>query len=144
MLTRPANTGSLSRLGTPELERPSARVVLAMRERPEASILQHYLQEEGWEVYVARTPCEARRLVRKVTPAVSILSAEYPRQESGWLTARKMLMEDPDLRVMLVGTNSSPRAERFAAFVGASGYFSVAEPLKVARAVFGEDLSPAL
>src|SRR5262245_48423235 len=75
----------------------------------------------GWDVYVARTGPEARRLARMLYPDLAILDADLP-EESGWLTCEKLVSEQPLLRVILVGAVDSSENEDFAAFVGATGY----------------------
>ncbi len=75
----------------------------------------------GWDVYVARTGPEARRLARMLFPDLAILDAELP-EESGWLTCEKLLSEQPLLRVILVGAQDSSENDDFARFVGAAGY----------------------
>jgi DNA-binding response OmpR family regulator len=75
----------------------------------------------GWDVYVARTGPEARRLARMLYPDLAILDADLP-EESGWLTCEKLVSEQPLLRVILAGNADAPEYEDFAAFVGATGY----------------------
>jgi DNA-binding response OmpR family regulator len=75
----------------------------------------------GWDVYVARTGPEARRLARMLYPDLAILDADLP-EESGWLTCEKLVSEQRLLRVILVGNADAPENEDFAAFVGATGY----------------------
>src|ERR1700674_4557550 len=75
----------------------------------------------GWDVYVARTGPEARRLARMLFPDLAILDADLP-EESGWLTCEKLLSEQPLLRVILVGAKDASENEAFAGFVGAAGY----------------------
>ena len=61
--------------------------------------------------------------------------------EGGWLVCKKMLLERPSLRVVLVGPRPSAKAERFAHFLGASAYVSTASSLNsIARAALGGEL----
>jgi two-component system alkaline phosphatase synthesis response regulator PhoP len=82
----------------------------------------------GWDVYVARSGPEARRLVRMLEADVVILDAELP-QESGWLTCDKLKREQPLVQVILVSDNLSPRNHELAAFVGASALVSRTDSL---------------
>jgi len=75
----------------------------------------------GWDVYVARSGPEARRLARMLFPDLAILDAELP-EESGWLTCEKLVSEQPLLRVFVVGASDSIKDDKFASFVGAAGY----------------------
>jgi CheY-like chemotaxis protein len=85
----------------------------------------------GWDVYLARSGPEARRLVRMLEADVVILEAELP-DESGWLTCDKLTREPLLIKVILVGDDLSPRRHDLAAFVGASalvGYRDGLAPL---------------
>jgi DNA-binding response OmpR family regulator len=74
----------------------------------------------GWDVYVARTGPEARRLARMLYPDLAILDADLP-EESGWLTCEKLVSEQPLLRVIIAAAKASAENENLAAFVGAAG-----------------------
>ena len=73
----------------------------------------------GWDVYVARSGPEVRRLVPLLEADVVILDAELP-QESGWLTCEKLTAEHPLVQVVLITGEPGPLNQQFAAFVGAS------------------------
>jgi DNA-binding response OmpR family regulator len=76
------------------------------------------LQRLGWEVQIAASGPEARRLARLISPAVVLLGAEG-RQESGWLTCAKLCRELPEQPVVLVADDPERWQRRFATFVGA-------------------------
>ena len=73
----------------------------------------------GWDVYVARSGPEVRRLVPLLEADVVLLDAELP-QESGWLTCEKLTAENPLVKVVLITAEPGPLNQQFSAFVGAS------------------------
>ena len=111
----------------PESDRPAGRVVLAVA-GPHVAALHEAFRADGWEVHAASTLKDARRLVRSVRPNASVVLADSPRQESGWLACKKWLLERPDMRVVVVGPDECARSERFADFVGAAAYVPFAAP----------------
>ncbi len=82
----------------------------------------------GWDVYLAGSGPEARRLVRMLEADVVILDAELP-EESGWLTCDKLTREQPLVKVILVSRAPSPFGQSLAAFVGASALVNQADSL---------------
>jgi DNA-binding response OmpR family regulator len=72
----------------------------------------------GWDVYLAQTGPEARRLARMLEADMVVLDAELP-EESGWLTCTKLMQERPQMQVVLVSLKSDPRQLALAEFVGA-------------------------
>jgi DNA-binding response OmpR family regulator len=73
----------------------------------------------GWDVYLARTGAEVRRLTKKLAPAVVVLDVELA-DESGWLVCDKLNREQPGLKVVLIAPNLTSEDERLASFVGAA------------------------
>jgi DNA-binding response OmpR family regulator len=73
----------------------------------------------GWEVYLARTGAEARRLTEKLAPAVVVLDVDLA-DESGWLVCDKINRERSGQRVILIAADPTPEHERLASFVGAA------------------------
>jgi DNA-binding response OmpR family regulator len=73
----------------------------------------------GWDVYLARTGAEARRLTEKLSPAVVVLDVDLA-DESGWLLCDKLNREQPSSKVLLVAVDPTPEHERLASFVGAA------------------------
>lgn len=73
----------------------------------------------GWDVYLARSGPEVRRLVTLLDADGVLLDAELP-QESGWLTCEKLTAEHPLVKVVLITSEPGPLNLQFAAFVGAS------------------------
>ena len=115
----------------------AARVVVALRNSPHARPIQDAFRHQGWEVHVAYGDTDARRLVRQVRPLASVLCARPANGESGWLTCKKLLMERPALRVILVAANPTPEESRLAEFVGAAAYVGTAVPTAAVRAAMG-------
>jgi DNA-binding response OmpR family regulator len=73
----------------------------------------------GWDVYLARTGAEVRRLTQKLAPAVVVLDIDLA-DESGWLLCDKLSREEPAPKVVLLGECRTPEQERLASFVGAA------------------------
>jgi CheY-like chemotaxis protein len=73
----------------------------------------------GWDVYLARTGAEARRLTEKLAPAVVVLDVGLA-DESGWLLCDKLNRERSGRKVILIAVDPTPEHERLASFVGAA------------------------
>lgn len=93
-------------------------LILAHSDAAYEVLLARGFRRLGWDVYLARSGPEARRLVRMLEADVVILDADLP-EESGWLTCDKLTREQPLTRVILVSDNLSPRNRELAVFVGA-------------------------
>jgi DNA-binding response OmpR family regulator len=85
-----------------------------------AAVASRYFRQCGWDVFLADSGPQARRLARELNPLVVALAVEL-REQSGWLTCWKLLREQPRLKVLLVSSQPAPDRHRFAAFVGAAG-----------------------
>lgn len=72
----------------------------------------------GWDVYLAHSGAEARRLARMLEADMVILHVDLP-EESGWLTCDKLTRELPLTCVVLVSDDLNPRDQELAGFVGA-------------------------
>lgn len=94
------------------------RLVLAYADSAHASQSCRQFRRLGWEVHLASSGTEARRLARALAPKVVVLDTEL-KDESGWLTCAKISLEDPEQKVILVGADLTPEQERFAVAVGA-------------------------
>jgi DNA-binding response OmpR family regulator len=84
----------------------------------------------GWDVYLARTGAEARRLTQKLAPAVVVLDVNLA-DESGWLLCDKLSREEPAPRIVLIGPQQTPEQERLASFVGAAALIPQRESISV-------------
>ncbi|MHB1423565.1 MAG: response regulator [Gemmataceae bacterium] len=101
-------------------------LVLAHPQTDYQALLARGFRRLGWDVYLARSGPEARRLSRMLEADVVVLHAEMA-EESGWLTCDKLTREQPLTRVILVSDNLSPRSAELAIFVGASALIDRAE-----------------
>src|SRR5262249_23638451 len=106
---------------TPEQD-PRCRpcLVLAHPDTMYAAVASRYFRQCGWDVFLADSGPQARRLARELNPLVVALDVEL-REQSGWLTCWKLLHEQPRLKVLLISSHPAPDRHRFAAFVGAAG-----------------------
>src|SRR5260370_210538 len=81
------------------------------------------LRQLGWDVYLASTGPEARRLAKMLSPEIVILDTDLA-EESGWLTCEKLVRDEIPLKVFLVSKTINPVSEEFRQFVGAAGLIS--------------------
>ena len=124
-----------------QLVSSTPRIVLALHGIPTAPELATFFRSHGFDVYTARSSAEVRELARQGNTVASVLATESGRFESGWLTCKKLLLEQPSLRVVLVGHRPSAKSERVAHFLGAMAYVSTSSSLQsIARAAIGCEL----
>jgi DNA-binding response OmpR family regulator len=95
------------------------RLVMAYADSSHAALSARHFRRLGWEVHLASSGPEARRLARALAPELVILDTQLP-DESGWLTCAKLMMENGAQKVLLVSANVTPEEKRFAATVGAA------------------------
>lgn len=76
-------------------------------------------RRQGWDVYLAYSGPEARRLARMIEADLVILDTRVP-EESGWLTCEKLTREMPGVRVVLVDSAPDSQRMHLAEFVGAT------------------------
>jgi len=118
------------------------RLLLGYADSAHASQWARFFRRQGWEVHLIPSGVDARRLVLDSPPRVVILDTELP-DESGWLTAAKILLDRPEQIVFLVGPERTEGNEHFASFIGAAGFLTRDEsPVAWAEEVFG-NLMPA-
>lgn len=118
-------------------------LILAHPESDYQNVLARTFRRLGWDVYLARSGPEARRLARMLEADVVILHAELP-EESGWLTCDKLTREQPLARVILVSDNLSRRNQELSAFVGASALIHSAEgPMPLIEQLIGPTVHAA-
>lgn len=94
-------------------------LVLAHPHPDEQAVLARGFRRLGWDVYLANSGTEARRLARMLAADMVVLHVDLP-EESGWLTCDKLIREQPSASVILVGDDLTPRNRDLARFVGAS------------------------
>jgi DNA-binding response OmpR family regulator len=92
---------------------------MAYADSSHAALSARHFRRLGWEVHLASSGPDARRLARALSPEVVILDTQLP-DESGWLTCAKMVLENGAQRVLLVSADASPEERRLAATVGAA------------------------
>jgi CheY-like chemotaxis protein len=95
------------------------RLVLAHPDAAQARTMSRYFHRLGWETHLATSAAQVRLLVRQLDPGAVILSTEL-HDESGWLTCDKLLLENPQQRVILIAGQSDSTNRHFASFVGAA------------------------
>jgi DNA-binding response OmpR family regulator len=94
-------------------------LILAHGDPVYATLVGEAFRHHGWDVQLARSGPEARRLAQELGSAAVVLDTEL-HGESGWLTCDKLTHEQPQLRVILVASAVTPERRRFATFVGAT------------------------
>src|SRR5437762_12593261 len=93
------------------------RLVLAYADSAHAALSCRHLRRLGWEVHLANSGTDARRLARLLAPDVVVLDTDLG-EESGWLTCAKLKMENPAQKVVLVTDQLNGEAQAYAKFVG--------------------------
>jgi DNA-binding response OmpR family regulator len=94
-------------------------LVLAHPHLGQQAVLARRFRRLGWDVYLAHSGPEARRLAYMLPADMVILHVDMP-EESGWLTCDKLMREHSSVSVILIGDNLTPRKQDLAEFVGAS------------------------
>jgi CheY-like chemotaxis protein len=107
----------IARTEIPLMFRP--RLVLADNHSAQAALTGRQFRRLGWEVHLASSGPEARRLTRLLAPQAVVLDTAL-RDESGWLTCAKLTQEHPELKVVLLHDSATAVESRFAEFVGAA------------------------
>jgi len=120
-----------------------ARVVVDLGDAALARPLADAFRRNGWEVHVASGQQGARKMIRDLRPLAAVLAGTRPNRESGWLTCKKLMLERPNLKVVLVEANPTARDHRLADFVGAVACVSMASPCAAVKAATGFELPSA-
>ncbi len=115
-------------------------LILGHRDPRYAAAVADALRLRGWDVYLARSGADVRRLARQHAAAVVVLGTG-PLDETGWLTCAKLSRELPGLRILLVDPAPTPERRRFADYVGAARLLSEIDGV---RAVLHEIQGKAL
>jgi len=116
---------------------PVARVVVDLGDEELARPVADAFRRHGWQVHVTSCQEDVRQMVSEVRPLVSVLAASPPNRESGWLTCKKLMLERPNLKVVLVQANPTGRDQRLAEFVGAAACVPIAAPCAAVKAAMG-------
>lgn len=98
-------------------KRSAKRVVLAGRFALAAKMADEF-RKLGWEVHTVTADHDVHAAAAETDPHAIVLP-EIAGAESGYLACAKLLRTQPDLKVVVIGTERTRRRERFAAFVGA-------------------------
>ena len=81
--------------------------------------LAAHLRDLGWDVHTAADAAEVLHLALRKKPYAVLLPIEA-QGESGYLSCAKLRQALPRVKVVLVGSEKTTEAERFAGFVGAA------------------------
>jgi hypothetical protein len=122
---------------------PVARVVVDLGDPELTRPVADAFRRHGWEVHLPSCPEDVREIVREVRPLASVLAASPRNRESGWLTCKKLVLERPTLKVILIEANPTPRDHRLAEFVGATACVPIASPCAAVKAATGFELPSA-
>ena len=95
----------------------------------------HVRRQAG--VHVPTAGVDPRETARKSRARAVVLDTAPVGQESGYLTCKKLLLEQPATKVVLVGQNVMPDDRRLAEFVGATALVAASNTLGVVSAVMG-------
>src|SRR5690242_6210793 len=83
------------------------RVVLAYADSARAALNARRFRRLGWEVHLAWSGPETRRLVHALRPQIVLMDTEL-RGESGWLACAKLTLGCPGQRVILAAEDVTP------------------------------------
>jgi hypothetical protein len=109
-----------------ETARRPGRMVVCLGTMPNAPVIERYFQERGWKVQAAASGAQARQFVRECCEPV-VLLAEESNEESGWLTCWKVLSDQPNARVCVIGPRPAEEGARLAKLVKAAAYIPESE-----------------
>jgi CheY-like chemotaxis protein len=98
--------------------RSAKRVVLVGRFKLGAKVAERF-RKLGWEVHTVTSDHDVHAAAAETSPH-AVLLPEDAGNESGYLACAKLRQRQPDLKVVVVGTEWTPQRERFAEFVGAA------------------------
>ncbi len=120
-----AQTAHQSTTLTETIRTKAPKLVLSRDLGEMALAIESHFRALGWCVKIAEDAANARKLASKAQ-AVVLLSLALP--ESGFLSCAKLKTANPHARIVLVGPESESM-ERYARYVGATGYVSEATPI---------------
>jgi ActR/RegA family two-component response regulator len=135
--------GRSGMLYTPQETSLRPRLLLAYADSAYASRIVRSFRRLGWEVHMAATAAEARRLIDVYAPNAVLLEIDLP-DESGWSASARIAAAHPDQRVILLGERPEQASARLAA-AGAAALVSRADGMEgLVRAVYGQTLAKAV
>ncbi len=95
------------------------RMVVAYADSAHAALCARHFRRLGWEVHLASSGPDARRMAYGLTPEVVILDTQLPG-ESGWLTCAKLALATGAQKVVLVSPEVTAEELRLAEAAGAA------------------------
>jgi len=98
-------------------------MVVAYADSAHAALSARHFRRLGWEVHLASSGPDARRMAHALAPKVVILDTQFP-DESGWLTCAKMMLASGVQTVVLVSAAVTSEEIRLAETVGAAALVS--------------------
>lgn len=110
-------TVSSTRSPSPRTKRHAKRVVLAGRFALAAKLADQFRQL-GWEVHTVPAGRDVYAAAAAADPH-AVLVSEVGGDESGYLACAKLRRTQPNLKVVVVGSERTPKREALALFVGA-------------------------
>jgi len=96
------------------------RLLLGYTDSAHASRCARHFRRLGWEVHLVAAAAEAQRLAGELLPHTIVLDADLP-DESGWLSAAKILLTRPAQRIFLLVDEPNQRLDERAASLGVAG-----------------------
>jgi DNA-binding response OmpR family regulator len=119
-------------------------LILAYADSAHAAQCGRYFRRHGWEVRLAPSAAETRRLLATSAPRAIVLDTELP-DESGWLTCAKITQENPARRVILLAPGRSGNSRDNLAHVGASALVARHDSMEaLAAIILGASLAEAI
>jgi ActR/RegA family two-component response regulator len=115
---------------------PRPRLVLAYADSAQAASCARRCRRQGWEVHQTHSGLGARQLAAAIEPALVVLDTDLG-DESGWLTAAKLLLERPRQKILLAGDERSAFREQLALFLGAAGFIAREEVVNALEELAG-------
>jgi len=120
-----AETTHHNRNSTETIRTKAPKLVLSRDLGEMALAMETHFRALGWCVKIAEDAANARKLAAK---AQAVVMRSLAAPESGFLSCAKMKTANPHARIVLVGPENESM-ERFARYVGATGYVSETTPL---------------
>jgi DNA-binding response OmpR family regulator len=105
------------------------RIVVAYADSVYAAQCARHFRRLGWEVHLAHSGHDARRLAGLIEPQVVVVDTELPSQ-SGGLACAKAMSASGSYRVVLVSPAVGEGELRLAEEIGAAAIVARTEPVK--------------
>ena len=118
-------------------------LLIAYSDSAQASRCVRRFRRLGWEVHTVASGLEAQRLAGNLLPRVIVLDVDLP-DESGWLSAAKILMTHPEQKIVLLAGQPDDSLRDRAQSLGVAGLVRRDDPEAVAAIVFDRQVSVAV